>query len=305
MVRSSSALGGQLARRCRVYLVAVSFLSLVAQLAYAAEPATHAASAATQIAEKARSAADLGHQQEAIEGFSQAYEMSGDSSLLFDIAEAHRGLGQETAALRMYQTYLRRDRAGAHREAAKKWVDELEKKGAGASDFVPPAIPVIPGGPTTTSPAAPAAPGFAPLTPASPPPFTASPAPPAWPASPSPAAQATTPAAVDLTANAGPAGGSSTRPAVRRWIPWVLAGATVALGAGAIAYGVSATNHYDDLSVSCGQTGTCTPSQIDQVKSRALKANVLWALAGGAAMATGIVVYVDARNAGLSALWKF
>ena len=162
-------------RKCGVYLVGVAWLSLVAQLAHAGEPPARAASAATEIAEKARRAADLGHRQEAIEGFSQAYQMSGDSSLLFDIAEAHRGLGHETAALRMYQTYLRRDRGGAHREAAKKWIDELEKKGAGASDFVPPAIPVIPGGPTTTLPApAPAPPGVVPPTPVSPPPFSVS-----------------------------------------------------------------------------------------------------------------------------------
>ena len=113
------------------------------------------------------------------------------------------------------------------------------------------------------------------------------------------------PTGVDLESKPGPAGASSAN-SVHAWIPWALAGTTIALGVGAIVYGHSASNRYDDLSGSCGQTATGCPSdQVQEVKSRAFKANVLWALAGLAAVGAGVVIYVDTRDAGLSALWTF
>lgn len=268
------------------------------------------ATTAGEIAEKARRAFDLGHAQEAIEGFSQAYEMSGEASLLFDIAEAHRALGHQALALRMYQNYLRRDPNGQHREMAKKQIRELESGGQSNEHTTASPTPVATPLPRPPSP---------PTTPATartelavrPAPAPATPAPQPWPASTSPLmfAAAPTPAAaatgVDLEGKPGPAGASSPN-SVHPWIPWALAGTTIALGAGAIVYGRSASNHYDDLSASCGQTATgCTSDQVQEVKSRAFKANVLWALAGLAAVGAGVVIYVDTRDAGLSALWTF
>jgi hypothetical protein len=41
------------------------------------------------------------------------------------------------------------------------------------------------------------------------------------------------------------------------------------------------------------------------VKSRALAANLLWAAAGLGAVATGAMVYVNAREAGVRGVWAF
>ena len=49
----------------------------------------------------------------------------------------------------------------------------------------------------------------------------------------------------------------------------------------------------------------CSQSQIDQVKSRALTANLLWAGASVGAVATGVMVYVNTREAGFSGVWSF
>lgn len=282
-----------------------------ARQAQAGEPAVPVKTA-TGIAEEARRAFDLGHAEEAIEGFSRAYELSGDSSLLFDMAEAHRQLGHQTAASRLYQTYLRRDPNGPHRQVVRKRIQEIEGAGGLKSDAsvvgvpapIPPSMPPSPPPPATAMPIAPPAGGVAAKSlpanaPASPPP------PPSWRPTQSPASDIVAPAAVDLRAKPGPVPESRMRP-LPRWLPWALAGTTVALGAGAIAYGVSATNRYDQLSTSCGQTADgCTSDQLQQVRSRALKANILWALAGAAALGTGVVVYVDVRRGGVAALWRF
>jgi hypothetical protein len=279
--------------------------SVDAQAAPVASVAT-----AAGIAEKARRAFNLGHAQEAIEGFSQAYEMSGEAKLLFDIAEAHRALGHQAQALRMYQNYLRRDPDGQHREMAKKQIRELESGGQFNEHSTASTAPVATPLPRPPGPApAPARTELA-VRPAQSPPAT-TPAPQPWPASSSPLMLAAEPAptaaptGVDLEGKPAPAAASSAN-SVHPWIPWALAGTTIALGAGAIVYGRSASSRYDDLSGSCGQTSTgCTSDQVQEVKSRAFKANVLWALAGLAAVGTGVVIYVDARDAGLSALWTF
>jgi hypothetical protein len=293
------------------------FRLVVLILAFAGEASVDAQAApvasvatAAGIAEKARRAFNLGHAQEAIEGFSQAYEMSGEAKLLFDIAEAHRALGHQAQALRMYQNYLRRDPDGQHREMAKKQIRELES--GGQSNEHATASPALVATPLPRPPGPAPAPARTELAvrPAqSPPPTT--PAPQPWPASSSPLMLAAEPAptaaptGVDLEGKPGPAAASSAN-SVHPWIPWALAGTTIALGAGAIVYGRSASSRYDDLSGSCGQTATgCTSDQVQEVKSRAFKANVLWALAGLAAVGTGVVIYVDARDAGLSALWTF
>jgi len=41
------------------------------------------------------------------------------------------------------------------------------------------------------------------------------------------------------------------------------------------------------------------------VKSRALIANLLWAGASAAAVTTGVMVYVNTREAGFSGVWSF
>jgi hypothetical protein len=84
----------------------------------------------------------------------------------------------------------------------------------------------------------------------------------------------------------------------RKWT-WVAAGSTVALGAAAAIVGYSMQSRFDDLKESCGrgsqaQTG-CSDSDINSVHTRMVTANVLWGLAGAAAVTTNILFFVEGR----------
>ena len=90
------------------------------------------------------------------------------------------------------------------------------------------------------------------------------------------------------------------------WLPWTGVGATVALSAGAVVTGMAASRRYDQLRTSCGGTPDgCSQGQIDEVKSRALTTNLLWAAAGVGAVATGVMFFVNAREAGVSGVVSF
>ena len=89
------------------------------------------------------------------------------------------------------------------------------------------------------------------------------------------------------------------------WVPWTLTAATLALGVEAVLSGLSASNHYDDLKSSCAQTTGCTSVQVDDVKSRARRANIFWALTGVAAVGAGVTIYINTEAAGMGGLWRF
>jgi len=78
---------------------------------------------------------------------------------------------------------------------------------------------------------------------------------------------------------------------------WVAAGATAALGIGAIVAGLSMQAKYDSLNSTCGSASTsgsgCT--DISAVTTRRDIANVLWGLTGAAAITTGVLFYVEGR----------
>jgi tetratricopeptide (TPR) repeat protein len=247
----------------------------------------------------ARQAYDAGRLQEAIEGFKRAYELSGDLTLLFRLGEVSREVGQDVAALRFYRTYLARDPRGQHREAAERAVSDLELKMAKPGPPIAPARPPVVAGQAASQPARPGARQAAPA----PPPAPTSVAPPSSP-SPPPASAALP--AVDLRAQPAADPAPRSGPPLPRWLPWAGLGATLALGAGAVATGLGASHRYDELRASCGQTVEgCAQSDIDQVKSRALTTNLLWAAAGVGAVATGVVVFVNAREAGFAGAWSF
>jgi tetratricopeptide (TPR) repeat protein len=91
-----------------------------------------------------------------------------------------------------------------------------------------------------------------------------------------------------------------------RWLPLAGAATTLAAVTGAIVYGVSASNRYDDLAASCGGTAMgCTAAQIDEVRWRDRTATIFWIVAGAIGAGTGITAYVNARAGGVSALWSF
>ena len=259
--------------------------------------------AAGEAVAQARQAYDAGRLREAIEGFKRAYELSGDLTLLFRLGEVSREAGQDVAALRFYRTYLARDPRGQHREAAERAAGDLELKGAKpAPPRAPARPPVVAGqvaGQGASQPAHPVARQVA-VAPAP------KPAPVTPPASPSPPPASAVLPAVDLRAQAAADPASRSGPPLPRWLPWAGLGATLALGAGAVVTGMGASQRYDELRGSCGQTVEgCAQSDIDQVKSRALTANLLWAAAGVGAVATGVVVFVNAREAGFAGAWSF
>jgi hypothetical protein len=49
----------------------------------------------------------------------------------------------------------------------------------------------------------------------------------------------------------------------------------------------------------------CNQSEIDDVKSRARRTNVLLALTGVAALGTGVAVYFTMDSAGAAGQWRF
>jgi hypothetical protein len=290
--------------------------------------------AAREAAERGRREYNLGHWQASIDAFEHAYQASGDPAYLFNLAQAQRQLGHNADALRLYKTYLREKPDAPNRDVAEKQVKELEALTPHASqDWNPALISPEAKGDATPAPAraparaaapAPAvAPAPAPARAAAPAPAVA-PAP--APASPNPAPVATTPPAAPVPVAApapGPAGAPAagtpalvaqpdlTRaPAAKtplpRWLPAAGAVLTVGAAAAAMAYGISGSNRFDQLSATCARTAAgCSQADIDSVRSRDHTATTLWIAAGVLAAATGVTVVVNARAAGVSALWRF
>jgi tetratricopeptide (TPR) repeat protein len=274
--------------------------------------------AAREAAENGRRAYNLSHWDEAIAGFEKAYQLSGDPALLFNLAQAHRQAGHGNEALHFYKTYLREQPGGPNREIAEKqlnelqaqnWYDPFETGPPPPARFPPP--PSASARPVAPPPAAPATPARATddWPPPAPPRATDEWPPPAAAGSsltvvPPPASA--TPATTDAPVVVSPPAGPARRTPLPRWLPLAGAAATVALMTGAIVEAVSASKRYDDLSSSCGQTAAgCAAGDIDAVRSRDRAATALWIATGVVAAATGVSAYVNARAAGVSALWKF
>lgn len=285
----------------------------VASLAEPARGQTKSAAAAAEL-ERGRQAEAAGHKREAVDHLKKAYEVSGDPNLLFRLGELSRETGDDTAALRFYQAYLRRSPRGEHSAIAERQVRVLEwSSGQGRPAAPATSAPAVTGSPGATPPTngAPTGPAVAP---------TASPAPIAAPSPGTPHAAPTTPppwpvesavpatgaAGVDLTAQAAPPRSSGAEPPLPRWVPWAGFAAAAGLGLTAVLTGLSANEQYDQLRNSCGATaGGCSSGQIDDMKSRARTTNILLAGAGVVAVATGVAVYFNTREAGLSGLWRF
>jgi tetratricopeptide (TPR) repeat protein len=242
---------------------------------------------ARQAAEEGRRAYNLSRWQEAITEFEKAYQISGDPAFLFNLGQAHRQLGHGQEALRLYHAYLREQPNGPNREVAQKQIADL--KAQNWHD------------PFDDRPAATARPAAS-----APPPVAGSSAPLAPPikldvAAPPPEA----PAPV-ITASATVSAPPLAPTPLPRWLPLAGVVTTIALATVAIVYGLSGSNHYNDLASSCGQTAAgCTTAQIDGVKSSDRTATLFWILAGVAAAGTGATVFVNTRSAGVSALWRF
>jgi tetratricopeptide (TPR) repeat protein len=91
-----------------------------------------------------------------------------------------------------------------------------------------------------------------------------------------------------------------------RWPVWVGGAVTLAAAGSAIALGITTNRRFDDLRNTCGAKATgCPQEDVDEILTRSRLVNVLWGVAGAAAVATGIAVYATSREAGVSVAMRF
>lgn len=277
-----------------------------------------------EIVEAGRRAYNLGRWEEAIDAFERSYQLTGDPALLFNLAQSHRQLDHVVEALRLYKTYLRERPNGPDRRVAEEQIVELERRRRTAPPMapapaattaprpgtLPPASPVAPAAPLGPTAGAPA-PVISPLpSPAPVPSVTA-----AVPAA-TPSAEVPTPPPMTTTATTGTAalavaapanaGAGRAGPPLPRWLPWAGAAVTATLATAAAVIGLASNERFDSLASSCGQTQAgCSEHDIASVRSDTRTANLLWIGAGVMAAATGVGVYVNTREAGVSGLVRF
>jgi len=216
---------------------------------------------------------EVGEYRQALEEYKAAHLAKTDPAFLFNIAQCHRQLGDLEQAVTMYKRFLAASPNAVNRAEVEKRVAELEgelAKRKGAVDVQSAPVPA-------------SAPAPSPLPPLAPPP----PVPVENPA-------------VAMVAQPSPTGSSLP------YLRWLGVGVTAALVGGAIATGLSASSKYDNLKDTCGNTPAgCTDSQTNTVKSRALVTNILWALAGTAAVGTGVMFVLTPHESVAQVAWSF
>jgi tetratricopeptide (TPR) repeat protein len=220
---------------------------------------------------------EIGDYRHAIDEFKAAHLAKADPVFLYNIAQCHRQLGEREQAVTFYRRFLASSPNAPNRSEVQKRVAELEAEPAAAKQEAAPsdAVPAISAAASTQNTS-----------------------PPAWPPQQNIAAQTIQPP----VATSEPARSRSLLFTLR----WVGVGTTLALAGGAIAAGISASSKYDDLKNSCGNTfDGCRADQVDSVKSRALLTNVLWGLAGVAAVTTGVIFFVAPHESGVQVAWRF
>jgi tetratricopeptide (TPR) repeat protein len=183
-----------------------SLLGLLLMLAHVQAPAWAAGQDAQATAkaryEEAARQYDLKEYPAALDGFREAYRLSGDPVFLFNIAQCQRKLGNNQDAIDFYKSYLRRRPDAPNRDEVERRLAELEKLVAEQKPAAPAPEPSPQQIEVTPPPAAPV---------------------------PQPASPVTQPAGLDLTSQAPPPEPSST-PIYRTWWFWTGAGVVVAGG---------------------------------------------------------------------------
>jgi tetratricopeptide (TPR) repeat protein len=76
---------------------------------------------------------DLGEYSEALSDFKEGYRRKDDPVFLYNIAQCHRLLNQNTEALRAYKTYLRRAPDAANRGEVERKIAAIEEAQAAAN----------------------------------------------------------------------------------------------------------------------------------------------------------------------------
>jgi hypothetical protein len=139
-------------------IAALVVVLVAAAPALGQKPAARARNATTH-AEKGQRYYDIQRWDDAIREFEAAYEVGGDPSYLYNLAQAHRKAGHTGEAIRYYELYLSRVPTAPNRASIEQLVAELK-----ASQ---PAAPPAPAAPPVYAP--PAAPGPSPPSPPGPP----------------------------------------------------------------------------------------------------------------------------------------
>jgi tetratricopeptide (TPR) repeat protein len=106
---------------------------------------------------------DLGEYSDALNDFKEGYRLKDDPVFLYNIAQCHRLLNQNTEALRAYKTYLRRAPTASNRAEVERKIAAIEEAQAAANKATTtPPNQVLPpdahatGEPATTTTTAPA-----------------------------------------------------------------------------------------------------------------------------------------------------
>ena len=76
---------------------------------------------------------DLGEYREALNDFKEGYRLKDDPVFLYNIAQCHRLLNQNTEALRAYKTYLRRAPTAPNRGEVERKIAAIEEAQAAAN----------------------------------------------------------------------------------------------------------------------------------------------------------------------------
>lgn len=115
----------------RAPLLALAFLLAAAAPAAARQPAAPRAASEAQRKAEAKRLADeatrkynLGQFQEALDGYSKAYETFPAPSLLFNLGQCHRSLGNHERAVFFYEGYLREKPNAANRDVVEELLTE-------------------------------------------------------------------------------------------------------------------------------------------------------------------------------------
>jgi hypothetical protein len=80
----------------------------------------------------------------------------------------------------------------------------------------------------------------------------------------------------------------------RLWT-WIAAGTAGALALSALIVGLNAQSKFDDLNNTCKPA--CPDSEVDSVRTRAIAADVMWGLAGAAAVTSVVLFFLEGRAA--------
>jgi hypothetical protein len=230
---------------------------------------------------------EVGEYGQAIGEFKAAHLAKPDPSFLYNIAQCHRQLGEFEQAVTLYKRFLGASPNAANRAEVEKRVAEIEADLAAKKREA--AAP-------TRTPNAPAVDLPAPSVPAQ--------SPIAIEAGPALTAHSSDVVVESVTV----ASAAQTRPAASslRYLRWIGVGVTLGLVGGALATGLSASSRYNDLKSTCGSTNAgCSDSAVNGVKSRALLTNVLWGVAGVAAVGTGVAFYLTPTESAIQVAWRF